>query len=307
MDDIVVSVPVSRTQPGPPSPRRSIVPHIHPVSPRATAIRGTRRSHPNVRRLIPRPIERHRAAAAITAGHVDTSAALVLWNVGGQAQTQAIHQFDIPDDIDLRPARRIGTYQGARSRMGHFATVRDEMAIMLEVESREEHGWLRALAMEPGVTWLHTQPFVLIWPDVDDGSILHIPDIAAVRYGTPVVVDVKPAALVTEYDRLVLELTTATLADAGVDHQVHGDLGLQAKANLISIRRQRNINPRFDHLVRLVIEQRPATAHHVLTLCGTSAIGRTVLFHLVANAICRIPLDEPVHRSTQIEWVVEPS
>lgn len=310
MDDIVAGPPAT-TQPGPTtettSPRRSVVPHIHPASPRATAIRGTRRQAPDLRRLIPKALEQHLAVDAIAAGRVDPCSALVLWNVAERAVDQPVHNFTIPDDIDLRPARRIGTYLGARSRMGHLVTIRDGMALMLEVDSREEHGWGRAMRMEPGVTWLHTQPFVLVWPDVDGGSIFHVPDILAVRYGRPVVVDVRPAELITHYDEVIFDLTARTLDVGGVEYRVHGDLSLQAKANLISIRRHRNINPRFDYLVRLVREQRPATAHHALTLCGTPSIGRTVLFHLVANAVCRIPLDEPIHRSTRIEWVIEPS
>lgn len=287
------------------SRRRAVVPPLHPASPRATAIRGTRRSSPDLRRLIPPALDRESATAAIHAGRVDPSTALILWNVGQQAVLQPLLRFAIPNDIELRQARRIGTYQGARSRMGHFATVRDGMAIMLEVESRAEHGRLRLLSMEPGVTWLHTQPFVLIWPEVDGRSIFHIPDIAAVRYQEPVVIDVKPDNLIYDYDRLIFGLTKSTFDVLNVDYQVHGNLSKQAAASLLSIRRHRNINPRYDHLVRLLMNERPGTAHHALQLCKTPSVGRTVLFHLVANAICRIPLDEAIHRSTPIEWVIE--
>jgi len=274
------------------------------MSPRATAIRGTRRSAPDVRRLIPRALTQDEATAAIIDGRVNIASAMVLWNVDDVAIPQLIHEFEIPGDLYLRPVRRIGTYQGAPSRMGGLPIIRDDLAIMLELESREEHGWARAITIEPGVTWMHTQPFVLIWPDVDDGSIIHVPDILAVRYDQPIVVDVKPAEVIDDYDRLIFQLTATTLESVGIEYRVRGDISLQAKAHLIGVRRQRNINPRYDHLVQLVRQHRPATAHHVFTLCGSVPVGRLVLFHLIANAACRIDIDDPMTRSTQIEWVL---
>lgn len=241
------------------------------------------------------------ALTAIRNGVVDPSGAIVIWNVADRPLLQRITEFDIPRSPDLLPVRRIGTYQGAQSRMGWFATVRDGHAIYLESESRTEHHWLRALDMEPSVTWLQTQPFLLVWP-TSVGAVIHTPDILALQFGQPRVVDVKPEAHRTDYDDAIFDLTGRTLARASVTFHVAGSSARQGEINHIAARRWKRRNPSLTHLVELVEAKRPRTAHHLFTLCGGHQRGIAVMYQLRANARCWFDLNVALHRATPITW-----
>lgn len=280
------------------------VPRVHPRSPRSTARRGTRRMAKTLRELIPRALGQDEATAAMLDGVVAPEWAVVVWNVADKPVLQEVCTFAIPESGDLLPVRRIGTHPEAPNRVSHFATVRDGQAIMLEAESRLEMHHLRATDMEPGVTWLHTQPLVLVWP-LDGAAIIHIPDILAKHWGRPIVIDVKPDELTTDYHRLTFSLTQASLALGGVEHRVAGSVTAQSETNHIAVRRYKIIDPTLAEAVVDVVSQRPATAFHLLRICGDPKIGREVFFHLLANGRCRIAMDRPIHRTTQIDWVIE--
>lgn len=294
----IVSGPTDKFQPGAAPP--TTLP-VHHRNPRSTARKGSMRVKKPIREHMPRPLRREDALRAISSGLVDPAEALVLWNVADRPLLQDITAFQVPMTPDLMPVRRIGTYQGAQSRMGWFATERDGHAIFLETDSRTEQHCLRVLDMEPGVTWLHTQPFVIIW-STGNGSVLHTPDILALQHGQPRVVDVRPESRRDEYDESIFALTRRTLAQASVGFHVEGSPTPQSMFNHLVVRRWKRPNAFLFDLVQLVETNRPRTAHHALTLCGGHERGLPVLFHLRANARCMFDLTQAVHRATPIDW-----
>lgn len=279
------------------------VPPVHPRSPKSTARRGTRRMAPSLRQLMPRALSRHEATEAMLEGSVDPASAHFVWNVGNKPVLQEAQAFTTPNSVDLLPARRIGTHPDAPNRVSHFATVRDGLALMLEAESRLEMHHLRVIDMDPQVTMLQTQPMVVIWP-YQGAAILHVPDILAIRRSQPVVVDVKPDALQDEYCKLTFALTSTSLAVAGVEHRVGGSVSRQCEMNYRAVRRWKLADPNLKSRIEAVQAEQPATAHHLLSICGDTATGREVFFHLIANGQCQIDMNKPIHRATRISWVL---
>jgi hypothetical protein len=257
----------------------------------------------SLRAEIPRALTRVEATAVMLDGAVAADCAVVYWNVADKSVQQDVSSFAVPDLADLLPARRLGTHPRARNRISHFASGRDGHALMLEAESRLEMHHLRALDMDPSVEGLHTQPFILVW-QVGDAAIYHFPDILALRSGHPLVVDVKPDALTDDFARLIFALTAAALTPNGVEYRLAGSVSPQSETNHMAIRRWKIVDPRLARVAEHVASQRPATAHHALSMSGGPKIGREVLFHLLANGRCRIDMDQPIHRATKIDWSV---
>ncbi len=275
----------------------------HPAMPKSTAKRGTRRMPPRLRSALRQPLAKDEALEAIRTGALLPDLCTVLWNIDEVPVAQPILDVVVPSGLSLRPVRRIGTYKGARNRIGMYPVHRDGHALMLCAESRLEMSWFRAADIDPRVSWIAAQPFVLVWP-LGDRALVRICDLL-IRFADGwLVADVKPDDLLARdpYARAVMAFTRRTLALAGLDYAVLGDMSLQRTVNLRAITRYRQPNYALGREVARMVDGEPRTAGGVLLGCGDH-IGREVLMHLLAMGRCRAHLDEPIHRATVLTWL----
>lgn len=275
--------------------------HTHLSNPKSTAKRRTRRLFPAVQAHVPKPLKREDTLRAIAEDAVDPTSARLVWLVQGKAVVQPVTEFAVPDCYDLERVRRIGSHEGATSKVGWYPVNREGERLFLEAESRLELHWLRALDVEPGVTWFHTQPFVLFWP-VGDCAIVRFPDIVALKHGAPLVVEVKPEVALNLYTRAMFALTGQSVGLAGVEFRHCGSVTKQSEVNHMAISGHREHNPNLTEHVGLVRSVRPGTVQHLLALCGHPGIGREVLFELRAASLVLFDMDQPIRGATRLEW-----
>ena len=236
-------------------------------------------------------------------GEVEPGACEVIWNVNGKPLRQPLADLQVPNGLDLLPVRRIGTYVGARNRIGMYPVLREGRALFLCAESRLEMTWFRALDIDPQVSWMHAQPFVLVWA-VGSRTLVRFCDLLVKRDSGAVVYDIKPEVLAAEpHTRRMLELTARTLAGVGVTYGVLGDVAPQTAENLKRITRYKRPNVHLARQVERVLLLRPRSAGGVLNVCGDEYVGREVVLHLLATGRCRTDLSQPIHRATRLEWV----
>lgn len=164
-------------------------------------------------------------------------------------------------------------------------------------------GRLRWHDCQPGVDWMHTQPFVLTW-DLGGRGIHMFPDFLIRWAGRWLVIDVKPNKDVDEYVRLKFDLAGRALAAAGFEHRHVGDLSAQADLNLRIISRYKRANPAYVELAELAAAERVGHVAELVSLVGRAGIAREVLCTLIANGHCRVDLDRQVTAVTPIEWHV---
>lgn len=220
------------------------LPVPHETSPAATARGGARRIPPNVRRLVGRQLPRERATALVNAGQVGVSGGRMVWKVGERAVVQPFQDLSIPGPTyAVEPVRRVGTYEGAPSRIAMFPVIRDGRALMLTFDSGLELAWGQTLDMHRGVSALYAQPFMLIWRHAE-GSIVHVPDLAAVIDGQLVVFEVKPSSRQTDPWLIArTRLAQSSLASSGVEYHLLSDVTRQRSMNLKYLSGYRRFNP----------------------------------------------------------------
>lgn len=220
------------------------LPVPHEMSPAATAKKGTRRIPPAIRRLVGRQLTRERAMALVHSGQLEEVRARVVWKVGESAVVQPVQDLAIPSDACLvEPVRRIGTHEGAHSRIAMLPVIREGRAFMLTLDSGLELAWAQALDMHPDVSTLYGQPFMLIW-DHEEGSIVHVPDLAAVVDGQLAVFEVKPTfRLQDPWIEARTGLAQRSLARGGAEYHLLGDVTRQRSMNLGLLSGYRRINP----------------------------------------------------------------
>lgn len=226
------------------APETSAIPVPHEASPAATARRGTRRIPPAIRGLVGRQLSRDRAIALISEGQLDERPVRVVWKVGDAAVVQTVSDLAIPPGEGLvQPVRRIGTYDGARSRIAMFPVLREGRAFMLTLDSSLELAWAQALDMHPDVSALYAQPFMLIW-DHDEGSVVHVPDLAATVDGRLCIFEVKPSfRLADRWVRARTMLAQKSLARSEATYLLLGDVSRQRALNLRQLAAHRRVNP----------------------------------------------------------------
>lgn len=278
-----------------------VIPPPHPQMPKATARRGTERIPGCIRERMLPPMRQEDVAASLKEGALDPAFAKVIWNVNGRAKVQSVVEFDVPDGLRLRGARRIGTYPGAPNRIGHYPVLREGHALLLATESRLEMAWLRWFDFQVGVDWLMTQPFVLTW-EVGDRGIHMFPDLLVRRDGCWHVIEVKPTLGLSDHARRKFDLAERALACAGVRHHYMGEISKRAHLHLRVIGRYRRVNPYYVELMELVAEQRLGHVASVVDLVGSPGVAREVLFTLIANGHCEVDLERRITAVTPIRW-----
>lgn len=226
------------------APEVCAIPVPHEESPAATAKAGVRRTPQAVRRLVESQLTQEQALRLVQAGEMEDSRVRVVWRVGASAVIQRIESLAIPDQPYLVvPVRRVGTYEGARSRIAMYPTVREGRAFMLTVDSGLELAWAQTLDMHPDVSTLYAQPFMLIW-DHEEGSFFHVPDLAAVIDGRLVVFEVKPSSRMAKpWIEARTGLAQRSFARWGARYHLLSDVTQQRAVNLRIIARHRRFNP----------------------------------------------------------------
>ena len=182
--------------------------------------------------------------ALVHSGQLEQVRARVVWKVGESVVVQPVQDLVIPSPRYLvEPVRRIGTHEGAHSRIAMLPVIREGRALMLTLDSGLELAWAQALDMHPDVSTLYAQPFMLIW-DHDEGSMVHVPDLAAVVDGQLAVFEVKPAfRLEDPWIEARTGLAQRTLARCGAGYHLLGDVMRQRSMNLRQLSGYRRLNP----------------------------------------------------------------
>lgn len=233
------------------------------------------------------------------------SAALVLWQVRDRVAINPVSDLAVPDGLDLRPARRLGTYKGAPNRIAMYASEREGHPLLLATESLLELAWLRQLDFHPGTTWIHTQPFVLCWP-VAGRCIWRIPDILArVDSDQWLLADVKPdeRLAASTYTRRMFELTAMTMETIGVHFRHLGSMGPTKLRNLRALARCRHENP---HLADGINRAREAQARSLGGVRDSAGqFGREVAMHLLTKELTA-DLSTLLTLGSPVSWRPEP-
>lgn len=297
-------------------------PGPHPAMPKATARKGTRRIPRRVRELLGTPLTREVAAELMRSGGLSTAKCSVVWNVDDRPMVQPVADLSVPPGLGVLPVRRIGTYQQATHLIAMYPVLRDGYSLMLTVESRLELAWLQQLDFDARVSAIYAQPFAMVWQH-EAGTLIRIPDFAAVVDGRLSVFEVKPGhRLSDEWTRLSLDFTARTLQTADVPFRVCGDLSAQRRHNLSLLARYRWPNPFIATEVEAVRSSQPrsvAAAIKIVERCSSTTssqssftrpsfalgdirVGAECVKHLVASGVCWVNLDEPLSMGTPLEW-----
>lgn len=302
-------------------------PEPHPAMPKATARKGTRRIPKQVRKLLGTPLTRESATELIASGELSSTKCSVVWNVNGRPLVQPVGDVAVPPGVGVQPVRRIGTYQQATHLIAMYPVIRDGYSLMLTVESRLELAWLQQLDFDARVSAIYAQPFAMVWRH-EKGSLIRIPDLAAVVDGRLAVFEVKPGHRMSdEWTRLSLDFAAHTLRRAGISFKVCGDISAQRRHNLLLLSRYRWPNPFIAAEVDAVKTARPRNVAEAVTIVGwfnvaaaqhdggdtrpvfdldDIRVGAQVAKHLIATGACWANLDEPLNLGTGLEWTDSP-
>lgn len=294
------------------------LPEPHALIPKATARRGTRRMAPEIRAVVGKVLTRSRAMEVIGSGQLDPGRCKVVWNVRDRAVAHPVSEMQIPSLEELRPVRRIGTYKGAGSRMAMYPVLRGGKVTMLELESRLELDHATALSLDPRVSEIFAQPFLMVWRH-EEGAVTHVPDLAALVEGRLTVFGVKPDDRAgEEWTRLIFALVAESLRCGHVDFQVLGSVTKQRQVNLERLARYRSPDPSLAALVAAVGPGRPRTiGGFYRAVCAhlgygqefrwpkphcPSLIGVDAAVYALAHGWVSADLDEPLDLTTTLRW-----
>lgn len=257
----------------------------------------------------------------IASGDLDPGACRVVWNVNDRAVIHPVGQVQIPSTDYLRPVRRIGTFKGAESRISMFPVARGGKVTMLELDSNLELHHGTELSMDRRVSEIFAQPFLMLWRH-SEGSVVHIPDLAAIVDGRLKVYDVKPDERADDSRaRRVFEFVDETLRCGHVEFKVLGSVSKQRQINVERLARYRHEVPDLDTLLDAVRPQRPRTIGGFYYLVcqhlglsrsfampqpGSRAlIGLDAALYALAHGAVTADLDLPLQLPTALTWTAE--
>ncbi|WP_290725308.1 hypothetical protein [Gordonia sp. UBA6683] len=166
---------------------------------------------------------------------------------------------------DMAPVRRLGSYQGAPSKLVLHSTRVEGFTSAVLAESKLERHHLVELDRRAGVTAYRTQPMVVVWKFGDAGVICQIPDIAAAIDGSVEIVSVRPKRLLTDYSHALLGgLMPDTFAGDNLNYRLEVDISpiRVRNLNLMAFLRWKPPVTETDWWGR-VAERRPATLYGV--------------------------------------------
>lgn len=293
-------------------------PSPHPDMPKATARKGTRRMPTRVRELLGKPLTREAAHELIASGQLNPAHCTVVWNVNECPVAQPVRDLAAPAMDRVLPIRRIGTHQEATNSIAMYPVLRDGCVLMISMESRLELGHATEISFDPAVSTIYAQPFAMVWRH-PLGSLVRVPDLAAVINGRLHIFEVKPKhRRRDEYTRLSLDFMAHTLRLAGTPFAVLSDMAAQRRHNLLLLARYRWPNPFLAAEVEAIRDPQPASwADAVKIIERMSAvvpisrhaydlqslrIASEVVRHLLATGQCRTDLDAPLGLTSILEW-----
>lgn len=293
------------------------IPEPHPLMPKATARRGTRRMAPEVRAAVGPTLTRVRAAELMAGGEIDPGRCSVVWNLGGRGVTHPISQVQVPSMDLLHPVRRIGTHRRAESKIAMLPVLRCGEVTMLELESLLELHHAIELSLDPRTDTLLAQPFMMVWRH-EEGAMVHVPDLAARIGGQFTVFAVKPDDQSQgERQRRLFEFVAATLRCGRIEFQVLGSMSQQRKVNLARIARYRWPDGRLEPLLGAVAPRTPRTVGGLLRLLSQrpgggpdvlvptargGVLGVDVVLYALAHGWATADLDAPLSLATTLTW-----
>ena len=155
-----------------------------------------------------------------------------------------------------------------------------------------------------------------------EGSVVHIPDLAAIVDGRLKVYAVKPDERADEFrTRRVFELVEETLRCGHVDFEVLGSVSKQRQINVERLARYRHQVPVLAALVDVVRPRRPRTIggfyHLVSQHLGLSdsfavpqpgsraLVGLDAALYALAHGAVTADLDAPIQLPTALNWAAE--
>lgn len=193
--------------------------------------------------LVGGQLSRVRALELVVCGEVRPEAATVVWKVAGRTVIEDIGRVSLPPIDLLDPVRRLGSYPGAPNQIAMLPVIRGGRAFMLTLDSGLEFAWAAALDMHPDVDDVFAQPMLVVWPH-DEGSIVHVPDLAVTTDGGLLVLEVKPDhRLADPWIEARSLLMRETMRVTGFDYQVLGGVSKQKALALRELVSYRYPNP----------------------------------------------------------------
>lgn len=242
-----------------------VLPVPHERSPGSTAKRGVRRLPVELGPLVGRRMQRARALELVVSGEVRPDEATVVWKVAGRTVIEDVGRASLPPLDLLDPVRRLGSYPGAPNQIAMLPVVRGGRAFMLTLDSGLEFAWAAALDMHPDVVDVFAQPLLLVWSH-DEGSIVHVPDLAVTTADGLLVLEVKPDhRLEDPWIQARSHLMQQTMRVAGFDYQVLAGVSKQKALALRELVTYRYPNP------YLAVETAAAAASTADTVWGRIA------------------------------------
>lgn len=219
------------------------LPVSHERSPGSTAKKGVRRLPVELGPLLGRRMQRARALELVSSSNVRPDGATVVWKVAGRTVIEDIGRASLPPIDLLDPVRRLGSYPGAPNQIAMLPVVRGGRAFMLTLDSGLEFAWAAALDMHPDVDDVFAQPLLVVWSH-DEGSIVHVPDLAVTTDDGLLVLEVKPDyRLEDPWIKARSHLMQETMQLAGFDYQVLGGVAKQKALALRELVTYRCPNP----------------------------------------------------------------
>ncbi|MDL9947321.1 hypothetical protein QSJ19_17400 [Gordonia sp. ABSL11-1] len=191
--------------------------------------------------------------------------AKVFWWDGRSIHETTPSGLDASLITDMAPVRRLGSYQGAPSKLVLHSTRVEGFTSAVLAESKLERHHLVELDRRAGVTAYRTQPLIVVWKFGDAGVICQIPDIAAAINGTVEIVSVRPRRLLTDYSHALLGgLLPDTFTEDNLRYRLEVDMSpiRVRNLNLMAFLRWKSPVTETDWWAR-VSESRPATIYGI--------------------------------------------
>ncbi|NPC98737.1 hypothetical protein [Nocardioides sp. zg-DK7169] len=277
---------------------------------------------PAIRAAVGSLMPRVDAEALIASGDLDPGRCQIVWNVRDRAVIHPVSQMQVPSLEAVKSVRRIGTYKGAQSRIAMYPVIREGKATMLELESQLERFHALKLSLDPRVSDLLAQPFLMLWRH-PRGSVLHVPDLAARRGQEWTVYAVKPDERSSEERvRLMFDFAAEALRCARVGFEVRGSLSKQQRVNLDRLARYRVYDAGLEALVEVAALRRPRTMGGFYgVIRGHLGFGQTLdlpsvgcpslvgldaaLYALAHGHVGTPDLDQPIRLATPLLWAAD--
>ena len=235
---------------------------------------------------------------------VAVETAKVFWWDGKTIRETSATSIDSAIVPAMAPVRRLGSYQGARSKITLHSTRVQGSTFAVMAESKLERHCLVELDRAPGVISYQTQPFVVVWDLGNDGVICQIPDIISATSDRVQVTSVRPSALLTDYSQAILAgLMPQTFTGPGIDYQLVTDMSSQRVRNLNILAFLRWKPSITEHVWWAeVADAKPTKMGSIVRIAGGLPHGMYFALLGLAQAWYDVDLNAPIQLDTEVTW-----